>query len=80
VPKQKKGNVLSKSKSSRNHWTSLPVEQNIEQNFGGFGWIIGMGLKSRQNLTRRLLIEVEEGSVGIETVSEGENVHDFVEV
>jgi hypothetical protein len=39
-----------------------------------------MGLKSRQNLTRRLLIEVEEGSVGIETVSEGENVHDFVEV
>jgi hypothetical protein len=31
-------------------------------------------------LTLRLLVEVEEGSVGIETVSEGKNIHDFVEV
>jgi methionine synthase I (cobalamin-dependent) len=39
-----------------------------------------MGLERRQTLTLRLLVEVEEGSVGIETVSEGENIHDFVEV
>jgi hypothetical protein len=39
-----------------------------------------MGLERMKALTLRLLIEVEKGSVGIETVSEGDNIHDFVEV